>query len=71
MPGLLRPFGNFAFNQASGGLRLVRSPVNPHRLINAGISRGMEDAVWKTFVWTLGCSTPPFPRLMGISMQCL
>ncbi len=43
VPGLLHPFGKFAFDQVSRGLRLVRSPVNPHRLINACLSRGMED----------------------------
>jgi len=43
LPGLLHPFGKFAFNQMSRGLRLVRSPVNPHRLVNACLSRGMED----------------------------
>ena len=45
-PALTRwtsPLGSFALNQASLGLRVLRSPVNPHRLLNAALSRGMED----------------------------
>ena len=39
------PVVRFAFNQASLGLRAVRSPVNPHRMLNTALSRGMEDVI--------------------------
>ena len=35
----------FVFNQVSRGLRAVRSPVNPHRMLNAASARGMEDVM--------------------------
>ena len=35
----------FVFNQVSLGLRAVRSPVNPHRMLNTAVSRGMEDVI--------------------------
>ncbi len=34
-----------AFNPVSRGLRAVRSPVNPHRMVNAVVARGMEDVL--------------------------
>jgi len=39
------PVVRFAFNQLSLGLRAVRSPVNPHRMLNTALSRGMEDVI--------------------------
>jgi CubicO group peptidase (beta-lactamase class C family) len=33
------------FNQVSWGLRAMRSPVNPHRMLNTAASRGMEDVI--------------------------
>ncbi len=33
------------FNLVSRGLRAVRSPVNPHRMFNAVVARGMEDVL--------------------------
>jgi CubicO group peptidase (beta-lactamase class C family) len=39
------PIGSFVFNLVTRGLRAVRSPVNPHRMINAALSRGMEDII--------------------------
>ena len=39
------PLVKFAFNQLSLGLRAVRSPVNPHRMLNTAISRGIEDVI--------------------------
>jgi CubicO group peptidase (beta-lactamase class C family) len=47
-PALTRwssPLGSFALNQVSRGLRVLRSPINPHRMINAALSRGMEDVI--------------------------
>jgi CubicO group peptidase (beta-lactamase class C family) len=35
----------FAFNQLSRGLRAVGSPLNPHRMLNTAVSRGMEDVI--------------------------
>ena len=43
--GPLGPVGRFALNQVSLGLRALGSPVNPHRLLNAALSRGMEDVI--------------------------
>ncbi|WP_308124233.1 serine hydrolase domain-containing protein [Mycolicibacterium xanthum] len=43
--GLTAPVGNFVFNQVTRGLHVLRSPVNPHRLLNAALSRGIEDVV--------------------------
>ncbi|MBV9353009.1 MAG: beta-lactamase family protein [Mycobacterium sp.] len=40
--GWATPVGRFAFNQVSRGLRAVRSPVNPHRMLNSAMPRGME-----------------------------
>lgn len=40
--GWANPVGRFAFNQLSRGLRAVRSPVNPHRMLNSALSPGME-----------------------------
>ena len=42
---LANPVGRFALNQLSRGLRAVRSPVNPHRMLNTALSRGMEDVL--------------------------
>ena len=39
------PLGSFALNQVSRGLRVLRSPINPHRMINAALSRGIEDVI--------------------------
>ncbi len=39
------PLGRFVFNQMTRGLGVLRSPVNPHRMINAALSRGMEDVI--------------------------
>lgn len=39
------PLGNFVFNQMTRGLHVLRSPVNPHRMLNAALSRGMEDVI--------------------------
>jgi CubicO group peptidase (beta-lactamase class C family) len=39
------PIGGCVFNLLTRGLRAVRSPINPHRMINAGMSRGMEDVI--------------------------
>lgn len=47
-PALTRwssPLGSFTLNQVSRGLRVLRSPINPHRMINAALSRGMEDVI--------------------------
>ena len=47
-PGLTRwtgSLGKLALNQASRGLRAVRSPVNPHRILNAAVAHGMEDVM--------------------------
>lgn len=33
------------FNRVTRGLHMLRSPINPHRIINAGLSRGMEDLI--------------------------
>ena len=43
--GPLRPLGRFALNQVSLGLRALGSPVNPHRMLNAALSRGIEDVI--------------------------
>ena len=43
--GWANPVGRFAFNQVSRGLRAVRSPVNPHRMLNSALPRGMEDVL--------------------------
>jgi CubicO group peptidase (beta-lactamase class C family) len=37
--------GSFAFDLLTRSLRAVRSPINPHRMINAALSRGMEDVI--------------------------
>ena len=42
---LMAPLGSFVFNQLTRGLHVLRSPVNPHRLLNAALSRGIEDVV--------------------------
>ena len=42
---LENPVGRFALNQVSRGLRVVGSRVNPHRMLNAGAARGMEDVL--------------------------
>jgi CubicO group peptidase (beta-lactamase class C family) len=34
-----------AFNLVSRGLRAVKSPVNPHRMFNTAVARGMEDVL--------------------------
>ena len=39
------PGGSFLFNQVTRGLHLLRSPINPHRMINAALSRGMEEVI--------------------------
>jgi CubicO group peptidase (beta-lactamase class C family) len=47
-PGLTRwtgSLGRLALNQVSRGLRAVRSPVNPHRMLNTAVARGMEDVL--------------------------
>ena len=43
--GLSGPVGSFAFDLLTRALRAVRSPINPHRMINAAMSRGMEDVI--------------------------
>jgi CubicO group peptidase (beta-lactamase class C family) len=43
--GLSGPKGSFAFDLLTRSLRAVRSPINPHRMINAALSRGMEDVI--------------------------
>jgi CubicO group peptidase (beta-lactamase class C family) len=43
--GLSGPIGSFAFDMLTRTLRAVRSPINPHRMINAAMSRGMEDVI--------------------------
>jgi hypothetical protein len=43
--GPLGPLGRFALNQVSLGLRALGSPINPHRLLNAALSRGIEDVI--------------------------
>ena len=45
LTGWANPVGRFAFNQLSRGLRAVRSPVNPHRMLNSALPRGMEDVL--------------------------
>ncbi len=42
---LRTPVGRFAVNQVSRGLRAVGSPVNPHRMLNTAMFRGMEDVL--------------------------
>ena len=42
---LVTPLGNFVFNQVTRGLHVLRSPINPHRLLNAALSRGIEDVL--------------------------
>ncbi len=42
---LSNPVGGFVFSQMARGLRVLRSPINPHRMINAALSRGMEDVI--------------------------
>jgi len=42
---LRTPVGRFAVNQVSRGLRAVGSPVNPHRMLNSAMFRGMEDVL--------------------------
>jgi len=39
------PFGSFVFNQLTRALHLLRSPINPHRMINAALPRGMEEVI--------------------------
>ena len=39
------PVVRLVFNHVSRGLRAVRSPVNPHRMLNTAVSRGMEDII--------------------------
>ena len=51
------PIGGFAFDLLTRSLRAVRSPINPHRMINAALSRGMEDGLPIP-----GCSMPPSRR---------
>lgn len=40
---LENPVARLALNQVSRGLRALGSPVNPHRMLNTAVSRGMED----------------------------
>jgi CubicO group peptidase (beta-lactamase class C family) len=40
-----RPVIGFVFDMLTRALRAVRSPINPHRMINAALSRGMEDVI--------------------------
>ena len=40
-----RPIISFVFDMLTRALRAVRSPINPHRMINAALSRGMEDVI--------------------------
>jgi len=42
---LVSPLGNFVFNQVTRGLHILRSPFNPHRLLNAALSRGIEEVI--------------------------
>lgn len=42
---LSEPVGGFVFNQMTRGLRVLRSPINPHRMINAALPRGIEDII--------------------------
>lgn len=42
---LANPVGRFAINQLSRGLRAVKSPVNPHRMLNSALSHGMEEVL--------------------------
>jgi len=42
---LTGPLGGFALNQVSRGLHVLRSPLNPHRMLNAAMPRGMEDVL--------------------------
>ena len=44
-------------NLVTRGLHLLRSPINPHRMINAALSRGMEEVIADPRL-----STPPFRR---------
>lgn len=37
--------GSFLFDQMTRGLHILRSPINPHRMVNAAMSRGMEEVV--------------------------
>ena len=39
------PICGFAFDLLTRTLRALRSPINPHRMINAALSRGMEDVI--------------------------
>ena len=39
------PIGGFAFDLLTRTLRALRSPINPHRMVNAALSRGMEDVI--------------------------
>ena len=39
------PRGSFLFNQLTRVLHVLRSPINPHRMINAALSRGMEELI--------------------------
>ncbi len=39
------PVGSFVLNQVARGLRALRSPINPHRMINAALPRGIEDVI--------------------------
>ena len=50
--------------QVSRGLRAVGSPVNPHRMLNTAMFRGMEDVLADP-----RCSMPPFPHSTGTSMR--
>jgi len=43
--GLTEPVGSFVFSQMTRGLGVLRSPINPHRMVNAALSRGMEDVI--------------------------
>jgi len=48
MPGWVHwisPVGGFVFDQVTRGLQVLRSPINPHRMVNAALSRGMEDVI--------------------------
>ena len=40
-----RPVISFVFDMLTRTLRAVRSPINPHRMINAALSRGMEEVI--------------------------
>lgn len=39
------PVGGVVFDRLTKTLRAVRSPINPHRMINAALPRGMEDVI--------------------------